>query len=68
MKKAHIVCAVLLAALFIPMLLYAAEGVSIPSLNLGVKQAGNPEEVVGALQILFKIGRASCRERVYGLV
>ena len=53
MKRTHIVGAALLAALFIPVFLHAAEGVSIPSVNLGVKEAGNPEEVVGALQVLF---------------
>ena len=53
MRPARIVLLTLLALVFIPVLLHAAEGVTIPSLNLGVKQAGSPEEVVGSLQILF---------------
>jgi flagellar biosynthesis protein FliP len=39
--------------LLIPAVMYAADGISIPNLNLGVKQASNPQEVVGALQVLF---------------
>jgi len=53
MKLKRITLAALLAIVFLPVFLYAAEGVTIPSLNLGVKQATNPEEVVGAIQILF---------------
>ena len=53
MRPARIVLLTLLALVFIHVLLNAAEGVTIPSLNLGVKQAGSPEEVVGSLQILF---------------
>lgn len=53
MKRKRITLFALLAIVFLPVFLYAAEGVTIPSLNLGVKQASNPEEVVGAIQILF---------------
>jgi len=51
-RKTHAL--VLMSALVIaPALLHAAEGVTIPSVTLGVKEAGRPEDVVGALQILF---------------
>jgi len=53
MKKNGIIAFILLAAFFIPSLLHAADGITIPNLNLGVKQTSNPQEVVGALQILF---------------
>jgi flagellar biosynthetic protein FliP len=53
MKKNGIIAVILLAALFIPVLLHAADGVTVPNLNLGVKQTSNPQEVVGALQVLF---------------
>ena len=53
MKRKRITLFALLAIVLLPAFLYAAEGVTIPSLNLGVKQASNPEEVVGAIQILF---------------
>jgi len=55
MKTYHIAFCVLIAFLLIPSLLHSAEGVAIPSLNVGMKQASNPEEVVGSLQILFII-------------
>jgi flagellar biosynthesis protein FliP len=53
MKKKSIIVFTLLAALVIPALLHAADGITIPNLNLGVKQTSNPQEVVGALQVLF---------------
>ena len=53
MKRAHVIGTAILAAFLIPALLHAAEGIPIPSVNLGVKEASNPEEVVGALQVLF---------------
>ncbi|HVN72800.1 MAG TPA: flagellar type III secretion system pore protein FliP [Desulfomonilia bacterium] len=55
MKSFRIAFYALLAFLFIPALLHAAEGVVVPSLNVGMKQASNPEEVVSSLQILFII-------------
>jgi flagellar biosynthetic protein FliP len=53
MKQIRIVLIFFAIVFFIPAVLHAAEGISIPNLNLGVKQASNPQEVVGALQILF---------------
>ena len=53
MRYTRLAVMVLTAILFIPAALYAADGITVPSLNLGVKQASNPQEVVGALQVLF---------------
>ena len=53
MRHTRLAVMVLTAILFIPVALYAADGITVPSLNLGVKQASNPREVVGALQVLF---------------
>jgi flagellar biosynthetic protein FliP len=41
------------ALVLLPHVLQAAQGVVIPSVTLGMKDAGRPEDVVGALQILF---------------
>ncbi|HQI80040.1 MAG TPA: flagellar type III secretion system pore protein FliP [Deltaproteobacteria bacterium] len=53
MKTLRMLVPALIIAACIPAVLHAAEGVTFPSVSLGVKQAGSPEDVVGALQILF---------------
>jgi flagellar biosynthesis protein FliP len=53
MKQIRLIVPLLVVMFLLPVVLHAAEGLTIPNLNLGVKQASNPEEVVGALQVLF---------------
>ncbi len=48
-----LVAAAAVAAFLVPLAAFAAEGVVIPSVSLGLKEAGRPQDVVGALQILF---------------
>ncbi len=38
--------------LLLPLILHAAE-VTVPSVSLGLKEAKDPKDVVGAIQILF---------------
>ena len=44
-------------AVFVFLILFSgivyAQGVTIPSVNLGIREAQNPEEVVGVLQVVF---------------
>ncbi len=51
-KIARIAAAAVLLIVTVSDLLYA-QGVTIPSISLGVQEAGSPDDVVGVLQVLF---------------
>lgn len=52
MKKTLLILAAVLLGVIVPGLILAQEP-TIPTISLGVGEAGSPEEVVGVLQVLF---------------
>ena len=53
MKKTIRIAAAAVVLIMIASGLLHAQGVTIPSISLGVQEAGSPDDVVGVLQVLF---------------